>query len=248
MPPRSLVASSGIAGSSRVRASPSRSRRPGTRSPSRPGHRPRRAGRARVGSVAAAWLRPPSRALATSRWQRPARRRRCCRCRGRHAPVQDRRCGGVIEVDERPDAGAIAHDRELPRPHGLDQSVVRVTVKLPYRSATPPASVTAWSRYVIASSVSRIAGTGVGSSGSRRRADAEVDRWPISPFHATQSGSARFKTVGTRSHAVARTPRARRRSASGWTRAGPIRGRRQGARSPLLGRTGRRACPRCCRR
>ena len=49
------------------------------------------------------------------------------------------RRGGVVEVDERPDAGAVACDRELARTHGLDQPVVGVSVEdaVTERDATP---------------------------------------------------------------------------------------------------------------
>ena len=74
--------------------------------------------------------------------------------------------GGVVEVDERRDAAALADDRELALAHRLEQPVVGGAVEAAVAQRDPAGVVTASSRYRIAALVSRVVATGVGSSGS----------------------------------------------------------------------------------
>ena len=78
------------------------------------------------------------------------------------------RCGGVVEVDERGDAAAVADDRELALAHGLDQAVVGGAVEAAVAKGDSAGVGDRWSRWRIAAVVSRVAGRRVGSSGSSR--------------------------------------------------------------------------------
>ena len=77
------------------------------------------------------------------------------------------RRGGVVEVDERDDAAAVADDRELPLAHGLDQPVVGGAVEAAV-AKRDPAGVRDRLVEVAHRGVrlARIAAAGSGSSGS----------------------------------------------------------------------------------